>query len=134
MTKFYIKPDNRAKDFAMSFIDQLPEHEKFTVSIKKGVDSKTAQQRNYFHALLKIISDYSGYTIDDLKTRLCFTLEKVKQVKLKEGGTILQRLSTEELNKIGYSELIEAACQALDSIGLEYPPPKYYGSEYGEFK
>lgn len=127
MTNFYITPDNGARNNAISHIANIRDDKSFQVTIKDKIDNKTAQQRNYFHQLLGIISNYSGDTIDDLKTRLCFTLGLTKEVTLKGGQVITQRISTEQLNKKGYSELIDAAQEACQILELNYPLPKFYG-------
>lgn len=128
--KYYIT-DNNSQVFGnlLKDLSQLNQYKNWIVTIKEGKESKTSQQRSYFHALLDIISKHTGDSIDDLKTRACWALGFVRDVKLKNGETIKERESTEKLTKEQYSQLIDAAKTMCQFLELQYPDPNYFGMD-----
>lgn len=127
---YIIKPDNDVLPNVIRDIGLLHPEKEWQVEIKPYKRNKTTAQRNYFHKLLDIISDYSGHTIEDLKTRMCFTLGLTRDVTLKNGEVIKERLSTEGLKTKDYSALVEAAQMACMQLGLSYPDPQEYGYDW----
>lgn len=126
---FVSKPDNERIKEAIAFISQLDSYKEWEITIKPYKKNITKQQRNYWHDLLGIIGSYVGYSIDDLKTRMCFTMGLTRNVTLKSGETIQERKSTEKLTREEYSNLIEAAQIACLELGLTYPDPRDLGLE-----
>lgn len=127
MTKYILKPDNNVLANLLHHLSELDPFKEWQVEIKPHKKNKTAQQRNYYHKLLQILSDYSGDTIEDLKTRMCWTLGYTREVVLKTGEIIIERQSTEKLGVQEYSTMIEAAQMACMTLELSYPQPSHYG-------
>ena len=123
---FISRRDNEKIKDAMDYIAQLPFGD-WQITIEPYKASKTTQQRKYYHALLKIISDYSGDDIDDLKTRMCDTLGYMKTVRLRNGKELLTRRSTETLTRQEYSDMIKTAQMACMHLELKYPDPRDLG-------
>jgi hypothetical protein len=120
---YIIRPDNDAAYTAKHHIANLNPEIEWEVTIKKYKKNKTAQQRNYYHKLLQIISEHTGDERDDLKTRICYSLGYVREVTLKSGEVVLQRLSTERLKVKEYSTMIESAQMMCMFLELRYPKP-----------
>ena len=76
MKRFIIrKPGNESDEVhahCVDFIRSLPEDKAWTVEVKEYRKNRTSEQNRYLHAVpLKIICDYTGYDLDDMKTYLC---------------------------------------------------------------
>lgn len=123
---FISKKDEPRLSQAIEYISLLDDSKDWEISVKPYKKSLTANQRNYWHDLLGIISTYTGYDKEDLKTRMCHTLGYVRNVRLKSGEIIRERKSTETLTREEYSKLIEAAQMACLELGLKYPEPEQY--------
>jgi len=126
---YIIKPDNKVIANALRHISELDSYKEWQIDIKPHKKNKSAQQRNYYHKLLEIISNHTGDEADDLKTRICYALDYVREVKLKSGETVLQRLSTEKLGVGEYSKMIESAQMMCAYLELKYPQPSHFGME-----
>ena len=124
---FISKKDTPRIDQAIQYITQLDNTKDWSIEIKPYKKNLTRDQRNYYHALLGIISDYSGDDIDDLKTRMCFTLGYVRTVRLRDKTEVLVRRSTESLTREEYSQMIDAARMACLELGLSFPHATNYG-------
>lgn len=83
--QYVIRPDNDVLKTVVSDLGNLNPEKEWSVEIKPYKKNLTREQRNYYHKLLEIISEYSGDTIDDLKTRMCYTLGYTKEVTVKEA-------------------------------------------------
>jgi len=126
---YIIKPDNKVIANVLRHISELDATKEWQVDIKPHKKNKSAQQRAYYHKLLQIISEYSGDTIEDLKTRMCWSLGYTRDVRLKSGEVIKERQSTEKLGVAEYSTMIESAQMACMVLELRYPQPNFYGME-----
>lgn len=124
---YIIRPDNDVLKVVMRALSELHPEKEWSIEIKPYKRNLTREQRNYYHKLLDIISDHTGDTVDDLKTRVCFSLGYVRDVKLKDGETVRQRESTETFTKEKYSKMIEAAQIMCLYLELQYPDPKDMG-------
>jgi len=128
--KFYLSGDKpHVYKNLLNDLANLDNTKKWVVTIKEGKDNKTTQQRNYYHKLLDLISEESGFTVEQLKTRGLFARGHTFFVTLKCGRVVEQRLSTEKLNKEQYSNIIEDAQTMCKCLKIKYPPPKFYGME-----
>jgi hypothetical protein len=121
---YIIRPANKAIAEAINHIGNLNPDKEWEITIGPYKKNKTKQQRDYYHALLDILSDYSGYTKEELKTRMCFSLGYVKDVTLRDGTVIQERLSTEGLGVEKYSKMIDAATMACRDLELRFPAPE----------
>ena len=94
-----------------------------------GPVRKSRQQESYWHACLKIISDYMGEGIEDLKTRLKFEWLPLKQATGLNGKAIVYPVSTTGLDKKAYSELIDKTLLLGQQLGLTMPMASHFGLE-----
>ena len=58
--------NDKEKQLAEKYFKKLCESEA-KIEIKKFHGQRTIQQNSYFHVACKILSDYSGYTVPEMK-------------------------------------------------------------------
>lgn len=127
---FIIRPDNDCMARVMHTLSELPADKSWDVTIKPHVKRKTDQQRKYLHKLYSLIKDVSGYTIEEQKTAACFHLGLTRDVMLRTGEVIKERLSTEDLSRDDYGKLINDAQDNCVFLEINYPQPAYYGYQF----
>jgi len=123
MKRTYIsRNNNRAIPEAIGHMGNLNPDKEWEIIIKPYKKNKSTQQRNYYHKLLDILSEYNGDTVEDLKTRICFYLGYTRQAQLKDR-MIEERLSTEKMGVEQYSKMIEETQKTLMILELKFPSP-----------
>ena len=118
---YVLRPTNNALQGTLHHLAGMDPDKEWEVVIRPYKKNKSTQQRNYYHKLLEILSDYNGDTIEDLKTRICFYLGYTRMVQLKDR-MIEERLSTEKMGVGQYSKMIEETQKTLMILELSYPP------------
>ena len=90
------------------------------IELKKYQERRTIQQNSYFHVACKILSDYSGYTVPEMKIIIKDQLEFM--VYEKKGHRFYK--STSDLTKEEFSELIEFVRGFGETHGCYIPSPE----------
>lgn len=119
MNKWRIMSET-TKKYAKDFIDKTAEDGSMEVVVRKHKCEKSVNQRAGFHFLLKIISDETGYTVEEVKELVkqrCFGSEEKKIF----GEVIFLPKSSETLNRKEYSELIEGVYRLGAEAGILLP-------------
>ena len=97
------------------------------IELKKFHSSRSLNQNNYFHVCCKILSDYSGYTVDEIKLIIKDDLEFMKYQK---GGHQFYR-SSADLDKAEFGDLVDYVRGFGESNGCYLPTPdEYYESQF----
>lgn len=122
--RYILRGPNNVRNCIRHITEEVPlpegKQRPYVVIIKPHVESLTEEQRNGFHWLCKMLGDELGYTLHEIK-------EMVKQECL---GTKLVRIgeherevtpSSEKLNKLQYSELIEGVYRLGAEAGVYLP-------------
>lgn len=131
---FYLskdRPDVHSK--AIAYLSNLNTHEPWRVSIEnKKPDSKTAQQRKYFHKLLSVFCKETGNDPKVIKISLKKAVLEPVKMKHKDPETgiiedVLCVPSSEDINIREYGDLIQSAQMLCMSHGIEYPDPRDLG-------
>lgn len=98
------------------------------IIIKEYKKDKTRAQRNYFHKILQIISEYTGEYEEDLKMSIKYRVLPLREINV-EGARHMFPISSEKTTIKQYADLIEAAQMMAVVVGVSIPSPKYYGYE-----
>lgn len=122
----YILRNDEVKDRCLKEVQSVPFGHKVTIS--KYSKSKTGAQRNYFHQILKLVSDYTGDDQEELKMKIKYRVLPLKEIMV-AGERHLYPVSSEKTTTDQYGELIEAALILADAAGVSVPNPQYYGFE-----
>ena len=94
------------------------------VVIQEHKEDKTKEQRGWFHILIKLISDETGYNKAEVKELIKKTILGTTLVSI--GGHEKEvTASSEGQDKIGYSELIDGVYQLAAEAGIQLPNPRY---------
>jgi len=123
--KRYILTSPTIKANCLQYINEdipLPEKGKrpYEVIVRKHVESITEQQRAGFHWLCKCLGDELGYTLQEIKEMA--KKECMGCVGIKIGERVIEVTdSSEKLNKIEYSDLIECVYRLGAEAGVVLP-------------
>ena len=97
------------------------------IEIKEVNQSKTNQQNKYLYACFKVLSDYSGYTVEEIKQILKYQCDIMKVEK--GGHTFIRSIS--ELDSLEMTQFIDS----VRSFGLDYDcyifsPEEFYQNQF----
>ena len=92
------------------------------VTIKPHVDSKTIEQRNFWHMLLGNMSDEVGMAPGDLKEIVKAKVMGWRTVSYGGVDLVIADGSSEQLNIKDYSMLIEQTYILAGEAGIKLPP------------
>ena len=121
MKKFIITSKLIKRNAINAVMEKMGE-DNMEVIIQKHKEDKTAEQRGWFHALCKTLGEETGYTQAEIKELIKKAIIGTKMVKV--GGYEKEVTeSSESLDKIGYSELIEGAYRIGAEAGIQLPNP-----------
>lgn len=115
---------------AIQHINSLNNTKEWVVTIEqRKPDSKTAQQRKYFHMLLSLFCKETGNDMCDMKMAIKYRVCPLKEVTI-DGETHMYPVSSEDLTIGEYGDLIEAAQILCVSHGINYPDPRDLGMRF----
>lgn len=119
----FILRDKAIKERCKAYIDKCD-----GLEVRIGKRSKSSAQRNFFHMLVDIISDFTGESKEVEKMRLKYQILPLETIYI---GTekVLFPISSEDTTKAQYSQLIEAAYQRGGELGLIIPSAASHGLE-----
>ena len=115
-----------AKINALQAVKDLMKEDNAEVIIRPYRENKTAEQRGFWHVLLKIMSDETGYRQDEVKELIKKKLLGTRVIKI---GSLEKEVteSSEAQSKLDYSALIEGTYQLAAEAGIALPNPRYRG-------
>lgn len=118
---------NKAEQLkARSYLDRLIELES-KIEIKKHVKKRTNPQNRYFHVACTILSEYSGYTVAEMKLIIKDRLDFMNYDK---GGHHFYR-SSADLDKLEFIDLVDHIRDFGQDNGCYIPTPEeYYTNEF----
>ena len=123
MRRFHII-DKRIRSNAAKAVMEVIGDDDMDVVIEKHKEDKTKEQRGWFHILIKLISDETGYNQAEVKELVKKTILGTTLVSI--GGHEKEvTASSEGQDKIGYSELIDGVYQLAAEAGIQLPNPRY---------
>ena len=123
----YTIRNERVRDNLIEEIKSIDIEKKLKrVTIADHVNSKSAQQRGFFHKLCALFGDEVGMQPGEVKE-----IAKAKLFgwnHIEYGGVTLTLAAghSEELNSIEYGELIDIVYQLAGDAGIQLPPPDRY--------
>jgi hypothetical protein len=130
MKRFVIggPPSNHRDDiFAnlITYLNQLPEETKHVVEIKRHVKKRSLDQNAYIHAVpLKMMSDKTGYSVDDIKTFMCGEFSGWRETEIFGRKRAKPMLSTSDMDSKQMSDFIEFLIWfGADKMGISIPYP-----------
>ena len=134
MKRFIIhKQDAIRRENARQFIDELDPNKKWKVEISQYRKVRSIEQNSFLHGVpLKILSDHTGYTLDEIREYLAgeftgweeydvFGKKKVRPIKTSS------QMSTKEMTE--FIEFIQ--WWASSTLNIRIPDPNEYEGEYG---
>ncbi len=130
MGRFILHPEHKAiRGNCIVAIQELDESVTWDVSIKRHVNSKTAEQRSWFHVLLGLFAEQVGMAPGDLKEVIKAKVSGWKTVSYGGVELVMAAESSEKLNRDRYSGLIEQTYILAGEAGIVLPPADRFRRE-----
>jgi hypothetical protein len=126
MTKSFIIANDYVRNNCIDHIQGLDLNKWCVVIERKG---KTPPQRRYWHMCLAIVAEAYGDTMERLKHMIKVNVLGYDEWVDKKGNHHKRVLSSEELDTVEYSKLIEYTAIVADHVQVQLPDPKFYGYE-----
>ena len=126
MKRFIIhKQDAIRRENAMAYIYDLDPGKSWEVEIKEHRKKRTLDQNAYIHAVpLKMISDKTGYDIEDIKTYLCGEFTGWNEYELFGRKRVKPVKTTSQMNTQEMTQFIEwMIWYGADKMGITIPYP-----------
>ena len=123
----YVIKDETVRQNCIREIMSLGFDKPCSVQIKPYKHNKTTAQRNYWHALLRILARDAGYNMDDLKDDIKIRILGFRSKMMADRGEVLYIPSSETLTVDDYNKLIEGTLMMFDALGYTAPAKNYYG-------
>jgi len=124
--KKWVINDPQIRSNAANAVMAIRGEDNLEVIIQEHKESKSGEQRGFWHVLIKIISDDTGYRPDEVKEMLKKRILGTREIKI--GGFQTEvTVSSESRDKVGYSELIEHTYQLAAEAGIVLPSSRYNG-------
>ena len=129
MKRFHIT-SKQIKINAINAVKEIMGDDDMDVIIQKHKHDKTAEQRGWFHSLCKMLGDECGYTLEEVKE---LVKKDIIGTKLVTIGSKTKEVteSSEGLDKMGYSELIEGIYRLGAEAGVVLPNPDRWRNNAG---
>jgi iron uptake system EfeUOB component EfeO/EfeM len=111
---------------AIQAVKEIMGEDDMDVTIEPHREDKSAEMRGFWHFLLGVISQETGYTKEEVKELVKKALLGTKTIKI---GSIEKEVteSSEAQAKPSYSELIEGTYRIAAEAGITLPPARYNG-------
>lgn len=118
------KTDDRIK--AGNYFNKLLESES-KIEIKKHIGSKTNRQNRYLYACFKVLSDYSGYTVEEIKQIMKMNCDIMK---VEKGSHVFLR-SISELDSKEITVFIDSVrAFGYDNDCYIFTPEEFYNDQF----
>ena len=126
--RFILRPPNFERIQANTVENVMainPDGPVMCVRIDEYIEDKTAEQRAFWHVLIRKLADEIGFNEDEMKLIIKARLYGVKEIKVAGLTLNVPAQSTERLSKKRYSSLIEATYVYAGEAGITLPPPRW---------
>jgi hypothetical protein len=119
------KGDTARRDNAALHIQSLDHDRDWRVTIEEYRKKRSLDQNAYIHAVpLKMMSDATGYTVEDIKTYLCGEFSGWTESEVFGRKRLKPNLHTSQMNTKQMAEFIEfLVWYGADKMGLTIPYP-----------
>lgn len=121
----YILTDDKVRANCITAVALAPLGKEVVIREK----SKTSPQRRYWHAIITELSQFTGYTQDQMKWMIKKSVLGMERWTTEKGGEYAMVKSSEQLNIKEYSDLIDETRRIAAKIGCTLKPPIMYGIE-----
>jgi hypothetical protein len=124
MTTYYLK----SQDIVVNCIDEINTLPlgKYEVCIKET--GRSRPQEKLFHKLVGIIAKHIGENSEETKLRLKYEWLPLREVRAR-GDVYLYPISTTDITKEQYGQLITKAMAIGAELGLIMPAAEHFGLE-----
>lgn len=124
---YYLINDTVKQNAIAAIRDLLAcEPAQWIVDIRPYKKNKTHAQRAYFHKIIQLVSEATGYDKEELKLKIKYRVLPLVTVEV-DGKMYQTPISSEKATREQYSELIEAAKMLAHSAEVSIPQPEYCG-------
>lgn len=124
--QLYIINSTQVRQNAAKAVTAIRGDQKLEVIIQPHVDDQTAQQRGYFHMLIKMLADEIGDSPDsvkmDIKRETFGSDVVVSNITGKEQEIVK---SSAKAKRDEYSQLIETTLRIAANLGIVLPAPHW---------
>lgn len=127
MTDYYIDKGKVRQDMVIAMIRALDDGKRWKVSITEAKSKRSLEQNSYFHLLVDLFADHSGYTPKEAKDTLKAECARAIPYRMLDGRTGTRPQSTREMSVQEMMEFIERVIHVLiDEVGLRIPPKPWH--------
>jgi hypothetical protein len=133
MKRFIIHHNDAIRrENARQYIDGLDPNRKWRIEIAEYRQRRSLDQNAYIHAVpLKIISEHTGYSMDEIKEYLCGEFTGWEEHEVFGKKKVRPRLTTSQMNTKQMTDFIEwMQWFASSTLNLRIPSPNEYEGEY----
>jgi len=133
MKRFVIhKDDYMRREGARVWIDNLDPNKKWAVEIKEYRRKRSNDQNAYIHAVpLKLISDHTGYTMEEVKEWLCGEFMGWEEYQLVDKLMHRPLKTTSQMNTAEMTGFIEyMQWYGSSKLNLNIPSPNEWDGEW----
>ena len=122
----FIINSKQVKRNCLDAVMEIRGDDQMEVVIQKHKQRKTDEQRSFWHVLLSILGEETGYTLGEVKYLVKAAVIGSETVSV--GNMTVEVVpSSEKQDRERYSELIEATYQIAAEAGIELPPARFIG-------
>jgi hypothetical protein len=132
MKRFIIhKEDSLRRLNAQDYINNLDPRKKWRVEITEYRERRSLDQNAYIHGVpLKMISDETGYSMEDIKEYLCGEFTGWREVTVFGKAKAKPFLTTSQMDKKQMTDFIEwLQWWASETLNMNIPSPNEMGDE-----
>lgn len=112
-----------AKKRALQAVNNCMADNVMQITVEPYQHDKTAAQRGFWHVLIGLLSDETGYTKPEMKNILKVEIMGTETVTDWNGREIEQIPSSEAERRFGYSKLIDGTYRIGAELGAILPMP-----------
>ena len=133
MKRFIIHHNDAIRrENARQYIDGLDPNRKWRIEIKEYRQRRSLDQNAYIHAVpLKIISEHTGYSMDEIKEYLCGEFTGWNEFEVMGQKMLKPVMTTSRMDTKIMTDFIEwLQWYASSNLNLRIPSPNEWEGEY----
>lgn len=122
MTEFFVIKNSEIRSRAADAVLRIPptDGRPYQVIIKPYVHSRTIEQNNKFHKLIRNMAEFTGYDFDEMKSIICSKFLGTRQAIDPDTGSVIQYTpSTSALSIPDFADLIEQTEALASELGVD---------------
>ena len=128
MSSIFILKDDERRDNCIKYLQSISLSKPLTVTISNN-NRKSRNQESYWHKLIGIIAEHVGENPKSFKMKLKYEWLPLEPIKTMGGKEYLYPVTTRELTKAEYADLIARTLALGHELGLVMPLASFYGME-----